>query len=143
MFHTFHHSFCKLVYSYILRIYWYSYVCRNIFNSRFISNNISSMLHCHWSWDSAVGIATGHGLDDRWVGVRVPVVSRILFSTLSSPTLGPTQSSIQWVPGALSRGQSGWGVKLTTYLQLVPRSRKCGFVHPLPPYAFIALCLIS
>jgi hypothetical protein len=25
------------------------------------------------SWDRAVGIATGYGLDDRGVGVRVPV----------------------------------------------------------------------
>jgi hypothetical protein len=27
------------------------------------------------SWDSAVGIATAYGLDDRGVGVRVPVGS--------------------------------------------------------------------
>jgi hypothetical protein len=33
---------------------------------------------------------------------------------------------------ALSRGWSGRGVKLTTHLQLVPRSRKYGSVHPLP-----------
>jgi hypothetical protein len=30
------------------------------------------------SRDSVVGIATGYGLDDRGVGVRVPVGSRIL-----------------------------------------------------------------
>jgi hypothetical protein len=30
------------------------------------------------------------------------------------------------------RGKSGCGVKLTTYLQLVPRSRKRGSMHPLP-----------
>jgi hypothetical protein len=51
--------------------------------------------------DSVVGIATGYGLDDRGVGVRVPVGSRI-FSTSSRPALGPTQPPIQWVPGALS-----------------------------------------
>jgi hypothetical protein len=37
--------------------------------------------HCNkftGSWGSAVGIATGYGLDDRGVGVRVPVGSRIL-----------------------------------------------------------------
>jgi hypothetical protein len=33
---------------------------------------------------------------------------------------------------ALSRGYSGRGVKLTTHLQLVPGSRKCGSIHPLP-----------
>jgi hypothetical protein len=32
------------------------------------------------SRDSSVGIATGYGLDDRGVGVRVPVVSRIFYS---------------------------------------------------------------
>jgi hypothetical protein len=31
-------------------------------------------------WDSAVGIATGYRLDDRSVGVRAPVGSRILSS---------------------------------------------------------------
>jgi hypothetical protein len=30
--------------------------------------------------DSSVSIATGYGLDDREVGVRVPVRSRIKFS---------------------------------------------------------------
>jgi hypothetical protein len=33
------------------------------------------------SWDSVVGIETGDGLDDRGVGVRVPVGSRIFFSS--------------------------------------------------------------
>jgi hypothetical protein len=31
--------------------------------------------------DSSVGIAAGYGLDDRGVGVRVSVGSRILFSS--------------------------------------------------------------
>jgi hypothetical protein len=42
---------------------------------RFLYNN---------SWNSAVGIATGYGLDDRRVGVRVLVGSRI-FSSLRRP----------------------------------------------------------
>jgi hypothetical protein len=36
------------------------------------------------------------------------------------------------VPGTISSGYSGRGVKLTTQLQLVSRSRKCGSIHPLP-----------
>jgi hypothetical protein len=55
------------------------------------------------SQDSIVGIAIGYGLNGRGVGVRVPVVS-IILSTSSRPALGPTQSPIQWVPGALSPG---------------------------------------
>jgi hypothetical protein len=41
-----------------------------------------------------------------------------LYSTASKLTLGPTQLHIQWVPGFLSPG-----VKLTTHLHLLPRSR--------------------
>jgi hypothetical protein len=53
--------------------------------------------------DSTVGIATGYGVDDRGVGVRVPDrVKNFQFSTSSRPTPGPTQPPIQWVLGALS-----------------------------------------
>jgi hypothetical protein len=85
------------------------------------------------SRDSVVGIATGYRLDDRGVGVRVPVGSRIFSSPRRPDRLwGPTQPPIQWVPWALSPGVSGRGVKLTTHLQLVLRSRKCGSIHSLP-----------
>jgi hypothetical protein len=53
--------------------------------------------------DSSVGVATGHGLDDRGVRLRGPVGARI-FSMSSRPVLWPTQPPIQWVPGALSLG---------------------------------------
>jgi hypothetical protein len=57
------------------------------------------------SQDSAVGIATGYGLDERGVGVRVSVGSRI-FSSPRRPdrALGSTQPPIKWVPGVLSLG---------------------------------------
>jgi hypothetical protein len=54
------------------------------------------------SWDRAVRIATGCGLGDRGVGVRVPVASRI-FSASFRPALESTQPPIQWVPEALPR----------------------------------------
>jgi hypothetical protein len=49
------------------------------------------------SRDSAIGIATHYGLDDRGVGVPSPgrVKNFLLFH-------GPTQPPIQWVLGALS-----------------------------------------
>jgi hypothetical protein len=45
-----------------------------------------------------------------------------LLSTPSRPALGPTQ----WLPGATSLG-----IKLTTRLQLTPKSRIRGSIHPL------------
>jgi hypothetical protein len=48
-------------------------------------------MHFFWgSWDSSVGIATGYGLDERGVGVRVPVGSRTFFSKSYRPALGYT-----------------------------------------------------
>jgi hypothetical protein len=57
-------------------------------------------------------------------------VKNFLFSMSSTPSLGSTQPPIQWVLWALSPPRRG--VKLITHLPLVPRSRKCGSIHPLP-----------
>ena len=62
------------------------------------------------SWDSLVGTATcywlyGTGIEYRW-GRDFPLLSRT--------DLWPTLPTIQWVSG-LSRGESGWGVTLTTH----------------------------
>jgi hypothetical protein len=40
--------------------------------------------------------------------------------------------------GLFRWGWNGRGVKLTTHLQLVPRSRMSGAISPLPQYVFIA-----
>jgi hypothetical protein len=50
--------------------------------------------------DSAVGIATGYGLGDRGVGVRVPVEPRV-FSSPRRPDRLWGLPPIQWVSGAL------------------------------------------
>jgi hypothetical protein len=55
------------------------------------------------SRDSSVGIATAYGLDDRGVGVGVPVGSRI-FTISFRTALGSTQSPIQCVPGVKQPG---------------------------------------
>jgi hypothetical protein len=81
-------------------------------------------------WD----IATGYRLDIQGVGVRVPVGARIFTSPCCPDRL--------WGPPSLlsngSRQLSCRDVKLTTHLQLVPRSRKRGSIHPLHAYAFMA-----
>jgi hypothetical protein len=45
-------------------------------------------------------------------------------ASVSRPALGPTQSHVRWVTGAISPGvKRGRGVMLTTHPHLVPRSR--------------------
>jgi hypothetical protein len=80
--------------------------------------------------DGVVSIATSYGLDDGVVVVQVPVGSRIF----SSPNL---PDRLCCPPSLLSNGlfpreKSGRSVKLTTHLQLVPRLRQYGSIHPLP-----------
>jgi hypothetical protein len=56
-----------------------------------------------------------------------------LFATASRMSIVPTQPPIQWVAGAFSLGQSDGGVKLTTHLHLVPRSKNEWRYTSTPP----------
>jgi hypothetical protein len=59
---------------------------------------------------------TDYGIDGRG---SIPSKGEIFVSSAASrPALGPIQPPIKWVHGKISTG-----VKLTTNLQLVPRSR--------------------
>jgi hypothetical protein len=68
----------------------------------------------HVSRDSAVGIATSYWLDDRGVGVRVPVGSRIFTSPCRSQTgsgVHPTSYTMGTVgsfPGGKAAGAWSW-----------------------------------
>jgi hypothetical protein len=54
------------------------------------------------SRDSSVRVTTGYGLDTQG---SIPSRRKLfLFSVTFIPSLGPTQSPIQWVPGTLSSG---------------------------------------
>jgi hypothetical protein len=67
------------------------------------------------------------GFDSQW---RLGI---FLFTTTSRMALGPTQPPIQWVPGAVSLGESGRDVKLTTHLHLVQRSKNEWSYTSTPP----------
>jgi hypothetical protein len=69
------------------------------------------------SQDSVVGIATGYGLDDRGVRVRVPVGSKI-FSSPGRPDRlwGPPSLLSNGFQGLFAQRVNGWGVKLATHL---------------------------
>jgi hypothetical protein len=58
--------------------------------------------HVTRSRDSVVGIATGYRLDDRGVGIRVPVGSRILSSPRPDKLWGPPSLLPNGYWGALS-----------------------------------------
>jgi hypothetical protein len=60
-------------------------------------------------------------------------VKNFHFSISSKPVLGSTQPPFQCVPGAISPGVKRQGrEKLTTHFQLVSKSRKRRYIHPLP-----------
>jgi hypothetical protein len=69
------------------------------------------------SRDSSVGIATGYGLDDRGVGVRVPVGSRIFCSPLRPDRLwGPHNNLSNGYWGSFLGGKAdgAWSGPLTS-----------------------------
>jgi hypothetical protein len=84
------------------------------------------------SRDGVFGIATAYRLDDRGVTVRVPVGSWIFSSPRRPERLsGPPSPLSNGYQRLFPRRYSGRGVKLTTHLQLVPRSRKFASINPL------------
>jgi hypothetical protein len=96
------------------------------------------------SWDSAVGIANGYGLDGRWVGVRFAVgASFFLLSTSSRPVLGPTQPPIRLVPGTLSPGAKRQGCEADHSSPTTAEVKNTWINTSTPPYVFMAWCLIS
>jgi hypothetical protein len=88
--------------------------------------------------DSAVGIATGYRLDDRGVGVPVPVGSRIFSSPCHADRLwGPPSLLSNGYRGSFPGGKAGRETDHST-----PTSaevKKMWIYTSTPPYAFIAL----
>jgi hypothetical protein len=85
------------------------------------------------SWDSAVGIATGHVLDDRAVRVRVTVGSRIFLS--------PRRLDRLWNPPSLLSNVYRWVQRPGREAGHSPTSaetKKMWFHTSTPPYSFMA-----
>jgi hypothetical protein len=59
-------------------------------------------------------------------------VYNLSFFISSRPAMRSTRPPIQRVPEAVSPGVKRRCMKLITHLQLVPRSRQRGYIHPLP-----------
>jgi hypothetical protein len=78
-----------------------------------------------------VGIATSYELDGEGVGVRVAVGANI-FSVSSTPVLGSTQLSIQWVPGALSPEVKRLGREADHSPPAIVEVKNVDLIHTLP-----------
>jgi hypothetical protein len=112
----------KLLYSFVVYLFLLYPHLRNLIQLRFIIPRgiifSEGCIHCcvtqQWvdmsqyhegSWDSVVGTATGYGLDDRGVGVRVPVWSRIFSSPRRPDRLcGPPNLLYNRYRGLFPRG---------------------------------------
>jgi hypothetical protein len=83
---------------------------------------------------SAVGIATGYGLDERGVGVRVPVGSKIFSSPHRPERLwGPQNLLSSGFPGVKRSGREADHSPPTT-----AEVKKMWIYTSTPPYAFMA-----
>jgi hypothetical protein len=82
--------------------------------------------------DSVVGIATTYGLDDREVGVRVPVRVRIFTSTCRSDLLPNGYRGGGSSPGVKRLGREADNSPLTS-----SEVKKMWIYTSTPPYAFM------
>jgi hypothetical protein len=89
------------------------------------------------SRDSAVGIATAYGLDDRGVGVRIPVRSRNFCSLRRQDRLWGSHS-----PHPMdTEGSVAWGKEAGAWSWPLPTSaevKKTWIYTAIPPYVFMA-----
>jgi hypothetical protein len=77
---------------------------------------VSKFLKKFYFVGGGVGWTIGILEFDSWRGLGI-----FIFTTAPRTALGPTQSLIGWVPGALSIVVKRPGLKVTTHLHLVPR----------------------
>jgi hypothetical protein len=93
--------------------------------------------------DSAVGIATGYGLEDRGVGFRVPVGSRISLLQDVQTGSGVHTTSYPMGTGGFSPRVKRPGREADHSPSASAEVKKMWIHTSIPPNAFIAYCLIS
>jgi hypothetical protein len=95
---------------------------------------------------NSTGIAQSvYGLDDRMIGVRVPAEA-VNFSLQHRVQTGCGAHPASYTVGIGSSfpgGKASGGVKLTTHLHLVPRSKNASIYTSTPQYAFMTCCLFE
>jgi hypothetical protein len=92
---------------------------------------------------TTVSIATGHRLDDQGVGVRVPVQSRILSSPRRPDRLWSPPSLLSNGHRELSAGVKRPESEADHSPPASAEVKKMWIYTSTPPYAFMALCLLS
>jgi hypothetical protein len=91
-----------------------------------------------WSGDSEVGIATSYGLDDREVGVLVPVGSRIFSSPRPDLFLGPLNLLSNGCQGSFPPGVKRTGREVKNSPPTSGEVKKMWIYTSIHPYAFMA-----
>jgi hypothetical protein len=87
---------------------------------------------------STVDIATGYGLDDRGVGVRVPVGSRIFSSPRRPDRLWAHPASYTMGSGGFAPGAKRQGREADHSLSTNAEVKKMWIYTSTPSYAFMA-----
>jgi hypothetical protein len=95
------------------------------------------------SRDSVVGIVTGYGLDNRGVGVQVPVGSRIFSSPCRPDRSGVHPTSYPMGTGGSFPGVKRPGREADHSTPVSAEVKKMWIYTSTPTNAFMASCLIS
>jgi hypothetical protein len=97
------------------------------------------------SRDSAVGMATGYGLDDQGFGIRVPVEAKTVIPQRRPDRLwGPSSLISNGYKGeGLSQGVKRLGREAHHSSPTSAEVKKTWIYTSTPPYAFMTYCLIS
>jgi hypothetical protein len=119
--------------THVSMLYYYPFHCtKSSVSSTSVSDGVCHQNVTRNYWEAVT--ATGYGMDNRGVGVKVPVGAQILFSVCCPDRLWSSPSSHLMGTWVSFLGVNGRGVKLTTHLNLC-----CG----QETTAFTEYCLVS